>query len=77
MPRDVSGERLIRHLCKYWDYRQANQVGSHVVLTTERPRHHRIPIPLHDPLGIGIFKRILNEVCQAKDISQPDFLANL
>jgi len=77
LPRDVSGDRIIKHLCKNWSYRRVNQVGSHVILVTDTPRHHRIPIPRHDPLGIGIFKKILNEVCEAKNITEDELLREL
>ncbi len=75
-PRDVSGDRVIKHLCKHWGYRRVNQVGSHVILVTDSP-HHRLPIPRHDPLGIGIFKKILAEVCKAKGITEDDLLSGL
>lgn len=39
LPRDVSGERLIRCLCQRWGYRRAGQVGSQVVLETDTPFH--------------------------------------
>ncbi len=34
LPRDLSGEDLIKHLCKYWHYARIHQVGSHVILQT-------------------------------------------
>jgi len=27
LPRDLSGEALIRHLCKRWEYQRVHQVG--------------------------------------------------
>jgi predicted RNA binding protein YcfA (HicA-like mRNA interferase family) len=42
LPRDLSGADLIKLLCKHHDYRRVNQEGSHVILQTETPRHHRI-----------------------------------
>jgi predicted RNA binding protein YcfA (HicA-like mRNA interferase family) len=39
LPRDLSGEDLIKHLCKYWEYQRVHQVGSHVILQTEQPGH--------------------------------------
>jgi predicted RNA binding protein YcfA (HicA-like mRNA interferase family) len=77
LPRDVSGDRLIRHLCRNWGYRQVSQVGSHVILVTESPIHHRIPVPRHASLGIGIFKTILSEVCRVKGIEQESLLVDL
>jgi len=77
LPRDVSGDQVIGHLCRNWDYKQVSQVGSHVILVTDSPTHHRIPVPRHKPLGIGIFKTILREVCEAKNITQDVLLRNL
>jgi hypothetical protein len=39
--------------------------------------HHRLPIPLHSPLGIGICKKIVREVCEAKNVSQDRVLRGL
>jgi predicted RNA binding protein YcfA (HicA-like mRNA interferase family) len=77
LPRDVSGQELINHLCRRWGYQKINQVGSHVILVTESPVHHRLPVPLHHALGIGIFKKILSEVCEVKKISQKALLEGL
>ena len=53
LPRDLSGAELIKLLCKHHDYRKVNQEGSHVILETESPRHHRLSVPDHNPLRIG------------------------
>jgi hypothetical protein len=42
LPRDVSGERLANVLCRKWDYVRIHQSGSHLILETEQPAHHRI-----------------------------------
>jgi predicted RNA binding protein YcfA (HicA-like mRNA interferase family) len=77
LPRDVSGDRVIKHLCKRWGYRQVNQVGSHVILVPDTPIHHRMPVPRHDALGMKVFVKILSEVCHAKNITQDDLLRDL
>jgi predicted RNA binding protein YcfA (HicA-like mRNA interferase family) len=77
LPRDVSGDHVISLLCRYWDYKQVSQVGSHVILVTESPAHHRIPVPRHKPLGLGIIKTILREVCEVKKITEDMLLHNL
>jgi predicted RNA binding protein YcfA (HicA-like mRNA interferase family) len=74
LPRDLSGADLIKLLCKHHDYRRVNQEGSHVILQTETPRHHRIAIPDHNPLRIGTLNSILNVVARAKAISKDDVL---
>jgi len=45
LPRDLSGSELIKVLCKHYSYSRVDQEGSHVLLQTEHPRHHRIAIP--------------------------------
>jgi len=45
LPRDLSGAELIKLLCKQHGYRRVNQEGSHVVLETDFPRHHRLARP--------------------------------
>jgi predicted RNA binding protein YcfA (HicA-like mRNA interferase family) len=59
LPRDLSGEELVKHLCKRWDYLKIHQVGSHVILQTALPTHHRIAVPAHNPLRIGTLNAIL------------------
>jgi hypothetical protein len=53
IPRNVHGRDLADHLCKRWDYREAHQTGSHIILDSDTPTHHRIPIPAHKPLRVG------------------------
>ena len=54
LPRDLSGTELIKLLCKHSGYGRVNQEGSHVILETNTPRKHRISIPDHSPLRIGL-----------------------
>jgi hypothetical protein len=35
IPRDLSGQALIRHLSRAWGYRVVNRAGSHVTLETQ------------------------------------------
>ncbi len=62
LPRDLSGIKLVKHLCKQWNYEQVHQVGSHVILQTSAPAHHRVAVPAHDPLRIGTLNAILAAV---------------
>jgi predicted RNA binding protein YcfA (HicA-like mRNA interferase family) len=77
LPRDLSGGDLIKALCKHYGYRSINQEGSHVVLTTETPQHHRISVPNHNPLRLGTLNAILNAVARAQGVSKADILAKL
>ncbi len=62
IPREVSGEELIRHLGKL-DYKPTRQAGSHVRLTrfSDKGEHH-ITFPHHKILRIGTLNNILTDV---------------
>ena len=77
LPRDLSGEALVRILCRKWEYRQVHQVGSHVILETEKPGHQRISIPLHKNLRVGTLHGILRAVARHKGVSREMILARL
>ena len=74
LPRDLSGEQLIRSLCRNWGYERAGQVGSHVVLKTHLPTPQRIVIPAHRSLRIGTLNAILRSVAAHKSVSKDDIL---
>ncbi len=77
LPRDLSGERLIRLLCRNWDYRRIGQVGSHVSLATDSPSHQRIVVPNHKALRVGTLHAILRAVAAHKDVAKEDILSTL
>jgi predicted RNA binding protein YcfA (HicA-like mRNA interferase family) len=77
LPREMDGRELVRVLCARWDYRQVNQVGSHVVLQTDVPQHHRLSVPDHKPLRIGTLNAILRQVAAVKGVTREDLLATL
>jgi predicted RNA binding protein YcfA (HicA-like mRNA interferase family) len=77
LPRDLSGEDLIKHVCKQWGYRRVHQVGSHVILQTEQPAHHRIAIPAHTPLRLGTLNAILAAIASHKGVSKEDVLRGI
>jgi len=72
LPRDVSGARLADILCRKWQ-----QVGSHIILETTLPTHHRIAIPDHHPLRLGTFNSILRAVARHKGIQRDAIAADL
>lgn len=74
LPRDLSGADLIKLLCKHHGYQQVNQEGSHVILQTESPRHHRLSVPDHAPLRLGTLNAILRAVAAAKGIPKEEIL---
>lgn len=77
LPRDLSGEDLVKHLCKLWGYSRVHQVGSHIILQTEVPRSHRIAVPAHNPLRIGTLNAILGSVAAQKNATKDEILKNI
>jgi predicted RNA binding protein YcfA (HicA-like mRNA interferase family) len=77
LPRDLSGEELVRHLGKCWGYRRIHQVGSHVILQTEHPTPHRVAVPAHTPLRIGTLNGILAAIAAHKGVSKEAILKEL
>jgi len=77
LPRDLSGSRLIDALCRNYGYQRVHQVGSHVILETETPVHHRIAIPNHESLRIGTLNSILRAVAAAQRIDKKQILRSL
>lgn len=77
LPRDLSGSRLAQALIRDWGYVKVNQVGSHIVLQTEEPSHHRLAIPDHKVLRIGTLNAILRSVAEAKNVDRDRILASV
>jgi predicted RNA binding protein YcfA (HicA-like mRNA interferase family) len=74
LPRDLSGSELIKLLCKHHGYRRVSQEGSHVILQTDTPQHHRLAVPDHPQLRIGTLNSILNAVARVKGIAKDEVL---
>jgi predicted RNA binding protein YcfA (HicA-like mRNA interferase family) len=77
LPRDIAGRDLVRALMRHWGYMQVNQVGSHIILQTEHPVHHRLSVPDHDSLRIGTLNAILRSVAEAKQVRREDIISSL
>jgi predicted RNA binding protein YcfA (HicA-like mRNA interferase family) len=77
LPRDLGGERLIKALCREWDYRVVNQEGSHVILQTETPNHQRLSVPNHNPLRVGTLNAIFRAVATHKRVERQALLDSL
>jgi predicted RNA binding protein YcfA (HicA-like mRNA interferase family) len=77
LPRDLSGASLVQCLCRDFGYTVVHQVGSHIILQTESPQHHRLSIPNHAPLRLGTLNAILRAVAEAKAIAKEDILNHL
>jgi hypothetical protein len=77
MPRDLSGRSLADGLCRYWDYRQVHQAGSHIILETESPQHQRISVPAHAELRVGTLNSLLKLVAEHKGVSRDKILNSI
>jgi predicted RNA binding protein YcfA (HicA-like mRNA interferase family) len=77
LPRDIGGRELVKVLVRHWGYRQVNQEGSHIILQTEEPEHHRLSVPDHHPLRIGTLNGILRAVAAAKRVTRDDIVDSL
>jgi predicted RNA binding protein YcfA (HicA-like mRNA interferase family) len=77
LPRDLSGEELVKHLCKVWGYQRIHQVGSHVILQTVHPTPHRVAVPAHPALRIGTLNAILAAVAANKSVTKEDVFKGL
>jgi predicted RNA binding protein YcfA (HicA-like mRNA interferase family) len=77
VPRNVSGGHLADVLCRKWQYGKVHQVGSHMILETSEPAHHRIAIPDHHCLRLGTLSSILRAVARHKGIPRDAIIADL
>ena len=76
LPRDVSGEGLAKAL-RTFGYQVTRQTGSHLRLTTTENGEHHVTIPRHDPLRIGTFAAILDDVAAHFELSRAELLAKI
>ncbi len=77
IPRGLSGKDLVALLCRDWDYRIVHQEGSHIVLETDNPSHHRLVVPAHKSLRVGTLSAILRAVARHKGVERQDLLKSL
>ncbi len=76
LPRNISGSELAIKLAKF-GYEITRQNGSHIRLTTQRNGEHHITIPRHDPLKIGTFSAILNDISKHLEVSRDELIDDL
>jgi predicted RNA binding protein YcfA (HicA-like mRNA interferase family) len=74
IPRDISGESLIKILKQKCGYSVINQEGSHVTLETDSPSKHRITIPKHPFIKIGTLNNILKAISKHKNTTKEDLI---
>jgi predicted RNA binding protein YcfA (HicA-like mRNA interferase family) len=76
LPRDISGADLIKSL-RALGYEITRQTGSHIRLTTDEGGTHHVTIPNHNPLRIGTFAAILDDVAEHFRISRQELLLRI
>jgi predicted RNA binding protein YcfA (HicA-like mRNA interferase family) len=77
LPRDLSGEDLIRALRKF-GYETTRQSGSHIRLTSSiRGNEHHVTVPAHRQITIGTLGQILGDVANYLDIPREELIERL
>jgi predicted RNA binding protein YcfA (HicA-like mRNA interferase family) len=76
IPRDLSGEQLVR-LLKKLGYCVVRQKGSHIRLTTDEPNEHHLTIPNHDPIKLGTLNGILSDIADHQNLTKEELLEML
>ncbi len=76
LPRNVSGEKLARTL-RILGYQVTRQTGSHIRVTTVEGGQHHVTIPRHDPVRIGTFAGILDDVAEHFGLNREELLLKL
>ena len=77
LPRDLSGRDLVAVLVRRWGYRQIHQSGSHIIIESETPVHHRLAVPDHRSLRVGTLNAILRAAAAAKAVTREEILNSL
>ena len=78
LPRDLSGDELIRLLRRRYGYLPVRQRGSHVRLVTNiKGVEHHVSVPRHNPLKAGTLHSVLSKVAAYLEISQDELRRHL
>jgi len=76
LQRDISGLELAKKLVVL-GYEISRQNGSHIRLSTQQNGEHHITIPQHNPLKIGTFSTILNDIAKHFSLSREELINKL
>ena len=74
LPRDISGRRLVKCLCRHWGFEFIHQRGSHIVLQSGS---YRLTVPDHATLKVGTLSDIFTEVAAHKGIDRERIIETL
>ena len=77
LPRDVSGEELVRSLRRF-GYEVTRQTGSHIRITSKfKGTEHHVTVPAHKQLKVGTLAEILGEVASYLDLTREQLTGDL
>ena len=77
LPRDVSGDDLVRSLRRF-GYETTRQTGSHIRLSSNiKGTEHHVTIPNHKQLRVGTLAQILGDVASYLDLSREELTSQL
>ena len=72
LPRNLPGADLAAVLCRSWGYSIVHQRGSHIILETSDPSHHRVSVSNHAALRIGTLNGLLRAVAVHKGVTRDE-----
>ena len=74
IPRDLSGQNLIKMMQQKLAYQIVTQEESHVILQKDNPFKHRIAVPNHKSLRIGTLNSILRTLSSHTEFTKEQLL---
>ena len=78
LPRDISGDELVRLLRRRYGYRFVRQKGSHMRLTsTIRGADGHVSVPRHSSVNVNTLNSILSDVGEYLGMSRDELLEDL
>ena len=72
LPRDASGQDVVKALCCSWGFRVVHQVGSHIILQTDKPN-----LPDHRPVRPYTLHAIIWDVARHRSVVRLEVIATL
>lgn len=71
LPRDLSGEEVVKLLNRHFGYQLRRNRGSHMTVTlARRTSEHRLTVPRHRDVRVGTLAQIVSDV--AAFVSLPE-----
>lgn len=77
LPRDISGQDLVKVLSRDFQYKVTRQTGSHIRLTTTANGEHHVTVPNHASLRLGTLSSIVSDVALHFKITKDEIVQRL